>query len=148
MNFDFYRPFVEPAFWRWNEELLERKTLLVKAARVVARLKKTACAAGVNKWRALTAQKKREKALMTKIVKRLQNRGISLAVGMWVLHVQEVKLESSNEQRRQNLMRKLIGRMRNVAMAAAFAQWDCNARARQRIVIQTSRLLIMDSVDD
>ena len=147
MSFDFYFSVVEPAFWRWNGELIERKTLLVKAARVVARWKRKACAAGVNKWRAHAAQKMRERALMTKIVKRLQNRGISLDVGMWVLHLQEMKLESCNEQRRQKLMRKLIGRMRNVATAAAFAQWDCNVKARQRIVIQTRRLLMIDSVD-
>jgi hypothetical protein len=117
------------ALQRWRENTTESKAMVAKSTRVVLRWKLQVVVRCLEAWRELTAQEVRKRDLMGRIVARMLQRSLSLAMDLWQQHLSAARralaaalelwsTSLSDLARQRNIMDRILRRILDAKMAA------------------------------
>jgi hypothetical protein len=121
--------------------------MVAKSTRVVLRWKLQVVVRCLEAWRELTAQEVRKRDLMGRIVARMLQRSLSLAMDLWQQNVSAARQGRAEEERKQSVVSRIIRRMLNQAQAAALERWSTNVSelARQRNIMDRILRRMLDA---
>ena len=125
------------AFERWRENIVEKRTMEARTARVVLRWKMHAAVRCLEAWTQLTAEEVKKRNVMQRSAGRLLNRTLCSAIGLWQQNMLTARQERADDERRHNLMSRIAKRMLNRAQSTALERWSETAceLARQRAIL-------------
>ena len=120
------------AFEYWHGSAVENKITAAKVNKVISRWVNHYVGQAMHAWHFYTeeearkrnqehAKEQRGKAVMRRVVKRMQHATLASGLLRWWTHVEELR-------RQQGILERVASRMRNGTVCKAFARWDENAK--------------------
>ena len=97
--------------------------MAAKALKVVRRWFYQCVARIIDTWHEHTVEEARRHNLLARIVKRMQKRGVVLALSVWHSNVLSFLQERAEEERRNAVMQRVVKRMLHAAVAMSVSRW-------------------------
>jgi len=115
-----------------------KKVMATKALNVVRRSVNRCVARTINTWHEYKVKEARQRNRIKRLVQRMQNRRIVLALDLWHSGVLSALQGHAEEERRNGVMLKVVSRMLHAALTVSFLRWRKNVRElhRQRSVVE------------
>ena len=123
------------AFERWQENTVEKRTMVAKSAKVLMRWKLQSVARCLDTWRELAHEELRKRQVMFKIVQRMRHKSLSAAIDVFCANVKDFKTQHGEEER---MTAKVVARCKMQASCMCVDAWHMftEEEARKRALMK------------
>eukprot|EP00802_Teleaulax_amphioxeia_P007868 Tamp_07876.p1 GENE.Tamp_07876~~Tamp_07876.p1 ORF type:complete len:675 (+),score=58.82 Tamp_07876:327-2351(+) len=111
------------AFIVWKTRVVEKRSMSLRRTKGLCWRTKLVTAKALSRWSSRKNEEHRMRNLMSKLVRRMQNAGISQAWQTWREYVHSVLGARKQEERRFRIMKRSLLKILNARMCMVMAKW-------------------------
>jgi C-terminal processing protease CtpA/Prc len=112
------------AYQQWCSNAAEKKVMGAKVGKVVGRWMNRCVGQAIEAWHEYSMEEARRRNVMTRAARRLEKRGVVLALELWKANVIEALEDCAEEERRDAILGKVVKRMLHATLASGLLRWQ------------------------